>query len=150
MGSSHRQVATYRELQLVNGEWVRWQTVNAPPAASARDEAAAARPEPDDGMEWAGGGAARAEPEMDWTLSDAWPQELRLREVRNQLLKENLLNGKSVIYRSSGNSTAPRVRSNGRTTYDPVGTAESVNESDIFFFCSVQPGLRFYAHLVKR
>ena len=59
-----------------------------------------------------------------------------------------MLHGKSVIYRSSGNSLKPLVKSNDRTTYDPVRSPEEVMAGDTVF-CCVQPGHRFYAHLVK-
>ena len=70
------------------------------------------------------------------------------RKQRNELIKENLLAGENVCYRSSGWSLFPRVWSNDQTTYEPVTSAEQVEVGDIVF-CEVQPGNRFYAHLVK-
>ena len=62
---------------------------------------------------------------MDWTLCpEDRGKELRLREVRNQMIKEQLLLGKPVIYRSSGWSLYPRVWSNDLCTYEPVTSAE--------------------------
>ena len=72
-----------------------------------------------------------------------------MREVRNKMIKEQLQAGTSVQYRSSGWSLWPRVHSNDLTTYDPVTSADQVREGDIVF-CQVQPGDRFYAHVVKR
>ena len=86
---------------------------------------------------------------VDWTLCPQHKQmEYRLREVRNKLLKEKLLAGDTVCYRSSGWSLWPRVSSGDMTTYRPVRSVEQVNIDDIVF-CEVQPGSRFYAHLVK-
>ena len=65
------------------------------------------------------------------------------------MIKEQLQLGKPVIYRSSGWSLYPRVWSNDRCSYDPVTSANEVREDDIVF-CQVQPGDRFFAHLVSR
>jgi hypothetical protein len=65
------------------------------------------------------------------------------------LIKYNLLAGNNACYRSSGWSLHPRVWPNDLTTYAPVTSADQVHEKDIVF-CQVQPGDRFYAHLVKR
>ena len=50
----------------------------------------------------------------DWTKVDGsdrdpdkWEMELALRESRNRLIKDNLIKGKSVFYKSSGNSMWP-------------------------------------------
>ena len=92
----------------------------------------------------------RPELDVDWTLCpEDWEKELRLRKVRNELIKEKLLDGKSVCFRSSGNSMWPRVHSNDQTTFEPVTIVEQVQVDDIVF-CEVQPGDRFYAHIVKR
>ena len=87
---------------------------------------------------------------MDWTLCPEDPaKELRLREERNVLIKEQLQLGKPVVYRSSGWSLYPRIHSNDWCFYDPVMYADEVNKDDIVF-CEVQPGNRFFAHLVTR
>ena len=57
--------------------------------------------------------------------------------------------GMPVIYRSLGWSLYPRVWPNDECTYEPVTSADDVNENDIVF-CQVQPGDRFYGHLVWR
>ena len=88
--------------------------------------------------------------DVDWTrCPDDWERELRLRKVRNELLKENLQAGKPVIYRSSGWSLWPRVWPNDQCTYEPVTSADQVHKEDIVF-CEVQPDDRFYAHVVSR
>ena len=97
-------------------------------------------------------GAHEVTPELDvdWTLCpEDWEKELRLRHQRNLLIKEKLLEGKSVCFRSSGNSLAPRVCSNDQATYEPVTNEKEVQVDDIVF-CEVQPNDRFYAHIVKR
>ena len=87
--------------------------------------------------------------DIDWTLCpENWNTELQRREVRNSMIKDQLLAGRDVCYRSSGNSLFPRVWSNDCCTYTPVVSATEVRVDDIVF-CQVQPGDRFYAHLVK-
>ena len=87
--------------------------------------------------------------DVDWTLCpEDWGKELRRRKERNLLIKGNLQAGKSVCYRSSGWSLYPHVWENDQTTYEPVTSADQLHVNDIVF-CEVQPGSRFYAHLVK-
>ncbi len=95
-------------------------------------------------------GRHEASPELDvdWTLSEDWAEEQRLREVRSEMIKAQLQAGISVCYRSSGWSLCPRVRSNDQTTYEPANGAWMVWVDDIVF-CQAQPWSRFYAHLVK-
>ena len=40
--------------------------------------------------------------DVDWTLREDWTEELRLREVRNCLIRDQLRAGKTVAHRSSG------------------------------------------------
>ena len=88
--------------------------------------------------------------DVDWTVCpEDWSEELRLRELRNEMIKEQLQLGRPVIYRSSGWSLHPRVSSNDQCTYEPVTSANEVTQDDIVF-CQVKPGNRFYAHLVAR
>jgi len=93
---------------------------------------------------------ASPELEIDWTLcpGDA-NAEWKRREVRNTMIKEKLQSGFSASYRSSGWSLHPRVWPNDCVTYDPVVSADEVQEDDIVF-CQVKPGDRFFAHLVKK
>ena len=80
-------------------------------------------------------GRQEASPELDadWTLSEDWAEEQRLREVRSEVIKTQLQAGISVCYRSSGWSLCPRVRSNDQTTYEPVTSADMVQVDDIVF-----------------
>ena len=66
-----------------------------------------------------------------------------------ELLKERLLKGETVSYRScSGWSLWPRVNSGDMVTYRPMTSAEEVHV-DMIVFCEVQPSNRFFGHLVK-
>ena len=86
--------------------------------------------------------------DVDWTLCpENWPLEMERRELRNNMIKEQLQKGRNVAYISSGWSLWPRVLSNDRCTYEPVESEDQVRQDDIVF-CQVQPGDRFYAHLV--
>ena len=40
--------------------------------------------------------------DLDWTIRPDWTEEVRLREVRNELIRDQLKAGKTVAYRSSG------------------------------------------------
>ena len=87
--------------------------------------------------------------DVDWTLCpEVVAKELRLRAVRNEMIKEQLQLGKPVMYRSSGWSLYPRVSANDLCSYEPVTSADEVHEDDIVF-CQVQLGDRFYAPLVS-
>ena len=72
-----------------------------------------------------------------------------MRQVRNELIKEQLLLGKPVVYRSSGGSLWPKVRSGDQCSLHPVTDTSNVNVGDIVF-CKVQPGNRLYGHAVKK
>ena len=74
----------------------------------------------------------------DCTGTDFVAEELRLREERNQQIKAQLLEGKTVAYRSSGWSLYPRVSSDALYYYKPVSFDEQVEVDDIVF-CNVQP-----------
>ena len=87
--------------------------------------------------------------DYDWTLRpEDKEKEMRLREIRNRMIKELLLDGKNIAYRQSGWSLWPRIHSNDLTYYYAVSADSEVEEGDIVF-CQVDPGERYYAHLVK-
>ena len=87
--------------------------------------------------------------DYDWTLRPHdHDKEMRLRDIRNAMIKELLLEGKSIAYRQSGWSLYPRIHSNDLTYYYAVSADSEVEEGDIVF-CQVDPGDRYYAHLVK-
>jgi len=88
---------------------------------------------------------------VDWTLHEDWDIEQRPREERNKHIKERLLAGKNVCYRSSGNSLWPTVKSGDLCEFEPIKAA-SADDSKLMdiVFCEVQPGDRFYAHLFLR
>ena len=87
--------------------------------------------------------------DMDYTLQEnpEWKTELQRRHERDLMIKERLLRGRNVFYRSSGWSLYPYISSNDGCTYAPVTSEEEVLVNDIVF-CEVQPGNRFYAHMV--
>ena len=85
--------------------------------------------------------------DQDWALSSDWAEEMELRAKRNEMIREMLQEGKTVAYRQSGWSLWPRVHSNDLCCYIPVPYHEQVAVDDIVF-CHVQPGDRYYAHLV--
>ena len=88
---------------------------------------------------------------VDWTLNDDWSKENNLRWERNVLVREQLKRGESAIYRSSGNSMWPRVKSGDLCEFAPFPKTASV-EKDInvgdIDFCEVQPRKLLYAHIV--
>ena len=86
--------------------------------------------------------------DTDWALHEDWIEEQRLREVRNELIRDQLKEGKTAAYRQSGWSLYPRVHSNDLCIYIPVSVPDQVSEGDVVF-CRVQPKGYYYAHLVK-
>ena len=61
--------------------------------------------------------------DVDWTIptdKDDWNEEKRLREHRNELIKEGLLEGKLVQYKSSGWSLYPIVWSGDTCIFEPM------------------------------
>ena len=74
----------------------------------------------------------------DWTIIDGsshdpvkWELELRLRGVRNRLIREDLEAGLAVFYRSTGSSMWPLVQSHDACTFHPIQavTADVTDES---------------------
>ena len=94
----------------------------------------------------------RVPPTPSWhaagSLNENYQIELAQRELRDEKIKEDLLAGNRVCYRSGGWSLYPRVWSNNRCTFEPVTSADEVSEWDIVF-CQVLPRNRFFAHYVK-
>jgi hypothetical protein len=86
--------------------------------------------------------------DFDWTLCpEDQALEWQRRQVRNDMIKADLLAGKDVVFRSSGHSLWPRVKSNDGTQYTPVTRDEEVTVDDIVF-CEVKD--KYFAHLVKK
>ena len=85
--------------------------------------------------------------EVDWTLGSDWETEQHLREVRNSLVRDMLASGRSVQYRSTGNSLYPMVRPNDVTMWEQVTDCSILVVGDVVF-CAVQPGDRFYGHMI--
>jgi hypothetical protein len=72
---------------------------------------------------------------------------MELRAMRNHLIKDMLLGGRSVQYRSTGKSLHPFVRSGDVTMWEPVTDHSILVVGDIVF-CAVQDGDRFYGHAI--
>ena len=87
------------------------------------------------------------EDETDWTQNADLGDEMKLRLVRNAMIKEMLVGGRTVQYRSTGDSLKPRVRSNDVTMWEPVTDHSTLVVGDIVF-CAVQEGDRFYGHAI--
>jgi len=68
----------------------------------------------------------------------------------HKLLKEQLLAGRSVCYRFSGDSMLPRLWNGDETTQDPVTSADQVMVDDIVFSENQQHGSSVNAHLLTR
>ena len=84
---------------------------------------------------------------LDWTLVEDPHEEQRLREVRNYMITDFLLSKRSVQFRSTGSSLAPMVQSGDVTMWEPI-TDHSVLEVGDVVFCAVQPGDRFFGHMI--
>ena len=74
-------------------------------------------------------------------------KEQRKRTLRNYVLKDLLLSNRSVQFRSSANSLTPMVCSGDVTVWAPIADHASLVVGDVVF-CAVQPGDRFYAHMI--
>ena len=87
--------------------------------------------------------------DYDWTLCSDWGRELRLREIRNHIIKDKLEMGSTVAFRQSGWSCYPKISSNDLCFYEPVHHDPANIDVDDIVFCEVEPGRHFYAHVVK-
>ena len=86
--------------------------------------------------------------EKDWTLVPGnWSEELKLRHIRNCIVREMLKSGRSAQFRSSGNSLYPMVRSGDVTMWEPVTDHHLLVVGEVVV-CAVQEGDRFYAHMI--
>ena len=85
--------------------------------------------------------------EVDWTVVSDWDEEQRLRFVRNCMVRDMLKSGRSVQFRSSGDSLYPMVRSGDVTMWEPVTDHSILVVGDVVF-CAVQPNDRFYGHMI--
>jgi len=65
------------------------------------------------------------------------------------MCKKQLQEGTHVQYKSGGNSLYPVVHANDSCLFEPVANPEELKVNDIVF-CEVQPGDRFFAHLIHK
>jgi hypothetical protein len=102
---------------------------------------------------------------QDWTIvkgsnynPKAWAREKQLRDQRDILIRESLTEGKSVFYKSSGNSMWPLVQSGDACRFHPIQAvtandapiqkkASKIDVGDIVF-CKVEE--QFFAHIVQK
>ena len=102
----------------------------------------------------------------DWTRvpgssrdPELWEKERRLRDSRNRLIWEYLVDGRSVFFRSTGNSMWPLVQSDDGIWLYPIqavtadgGMPFQKEASEIgvgyIVFCQVQRSQQYYAHIV--
>ena len=103
----------------------------------------------------------------DWTIvpgsrfdPEAWEKELRLRDVRNKMIREQLAEGRAVCYQSTGKSMWPLVQSEDACTFHPIqavtagdgmhGIQKEASELSVgdIVFCRVQESQQYYAHII--
>ena len=106
--------------------------------------------------------------DQDWTQvpgrtksdADKLETEFKRRDLRNRMIRERLAVGRPVRYVSTGNSMSPLVQGNDACTFWPTQAvtaehgmhavqkkASEISVGDIVF-CQVQPGERYFAHIV--
>ena len=85
--------------------------------------------------------------EVDWTLCRDWEAERQNRLIRNLMIKEMLQSGRSVQFRSSGDSLKPKVLSGDVTMWEPVTDYSLLQINDIVF-CSPQHKGYSYGHAI--
>ena len=86
--------------------------------------------------------------EVDWTRDPDWDKELQLREIRNSMVRDLLLMGRAVQFRSSGNSLVPIVHSNDVTMWEPVVARAEYAAIDVGDIVFCQVGTRHCGHCV--
>ena len=74
---------------------------------------------------------------------------MQLREVRKCLVRGMLQSGRSVQFRSFGNSLYPMVRSGDVTMWEPVHDHSLLEVGEVSF-CAVQPRSRFYRCMIHK
>ena len=105
----------------------------------------------------------------DWTIvHNSWKdpvareKEYRLRDDRNNMIWEKLVQGGPAFYPSSGNSMWPMLQSHDHCLFHPIQEVrmgprsphlidkpESTIEVGDVVFCRVRPTHQFYAHFVR-
>ena len=85
--------------------------------------------------------------EVDWTLDRDQGVEQSNCDMRNSMIKDMLQSGRSVQYRSTGNSLNPLVVSGDVTMWEPVKDHSQLVVGDVVF-CCVQEGDRYFGHAI--
>ena len=65
----------------------------------------------------------------DWTIVDDREEEMKLRDSRHRMMRQYLIDGCYVRYKSSGNSMWPLVQSNDLCTFHPVQAVTGQKEA---------------------
>ena len=92
--------------------------------------------------------------DVDWTLPEdgSWTTECKRRQVRNELIKNQLLSGRPAMYKSTGNSLAPTIYSGDWVVLNPVqNPATDICVGDIVFCQIVRDDgtpTHYYCHVV--
>ena len=85
--------------------------------------------------------------DQDWAVNTNRESELKLRWERNIMIHERLQSGRSVAFRSGGNSLAQRIKSGGVCEYLPVRKDDDVRVGDIVV-CQEQATGRYCSRAV--
>ena len=88
------------------------------------------------------------EGDPDWTIPGSH-EEMKLRDMRNFMLKESLTHGVGCQYRAMGRSLYPTVKPGDCCFIEPVVNPDSLQPGNIVF-CQVQPGNRFVVDTIMR
>ena len=93
------------------------------------------------------------EDDIDWTVAEAKGdsgEDISLRYDRNLMIKQSLIMGESVQYRSTGSSLWPDVKSGDCCLFEPIYYCDKLQPGQDIVFCEVQPHDRFCAHKILR
>ena len=83
------------------------------------------------------------------TGPDGWTTEQMSREMRNSMMKLQLLQSRPVQYKAAGSSVHPRIQDGSICVFEPVHERTEIIVGDVVF-CQAQPRNIFVAHWVVR
>ena len=83
----------------------------------------------------------------DWTIPGSH-EEMKLRDLRNFMLKESLTHGVGCQYRAMGRSLYPTVKPGDCCFIEPVVNPELLQLGKDIVFCQVLPGERFVVNTI--
>ena len=85
--------------------------------------------------------------DKDWTDSKDDAVCRALSKERYDIMRRALLSGNPIQYVSTGNSLKPLINSKDTCFVWPIDNTMTIRAGDIVF-CHVQPGWRYYTHMV--